>query len=53
MAGAHEEVNLYYAREHNIIVTRRTSGVGRSLTTWGNVSFSFITKDDGHFSELC
>ena len=45
---AYEEVNLDYVREHNIIVTRRTSGGGAVFDDLGNVSFSFITKDDGH-----
>ncbi len=41
---AYEEVNLDYVREHNIIVTRRTSGVGRSLTTWATFPLASSPK---------
>lgn len=44
---AYEEVNLDYVKQHHIIVTRRTSGGGAVYDDLGNVSFSFITKDDG------
>lgn len=44
---AYEEINLDYVKKHNIIVTRRTSGGGAVYDDLGNVSFSFITKDDG------
>lgn len=44
---AYEEINQEYVRDHNIIVTRRTSGGGAVYDDLGNVSFSFITKDDG------
>lgn len=45
---AYEEVNLDYVKQHHIIVTRRTSGGGAVYDDLGNVSFSFITKDDGN-----
>lgn len=44
---AYEEINLDYVKKHHIIVTRRTSGGGAVYDDLGNVSFSFITKDDG------
>ena len=44
---AYEEINQEYVKKHNIIVTRRTSGGGAVYDDLGNVSFSFITKDDG------
>lgn len=45
---AYEEVNLDYLKEHEIILTRRTSGGGAVYDDLGNVSFSFITRDDGN-----
>lgn len=48
--NAYEEVNLDYVKDHQIIVTRWTSGGGAVFDDLGNVSFSFITKDDGHSS---
>ncbi|WP_461240012.1 lipoate--protein ligase [Paucilactobacillus sp. N302-9] len=45
--NAYEEINQQYVDEHNIIITRRTSGGGAVFDDLGNVSFSFITKDDG------
>ncbi|WP_283574783.1 lipoate--protein ligase [Limosilactobacillus ingluviei] len=45
--NAYDEVNLAYVKDHDIIVTRRTSGGGAVFDDLGNVSFSFITKDDG------
>lgn len=45
---AYEEVNLDYLKEHQIILTRRTSGGGAVYDDLGNVSFSFITRDDGN-----
>lgn len=46
--NAYDEINLDYVNQHDIIVTRRTSGGGAVFDDLGNVSFSFITKDDGH-----
>lgn len=46
--NVYEEVNLDYTQKHKIIITRRTSGGGAVFDDLGNVSFSFITKDDGH-----
>ncbi|MCQ2570126.1 MAG: lipoate--protein ligase, partial [Limosilactobacillus sp.] len=46
--NAYDEINLDYVNQHDIIVTRRTSGGGAVFDDLGNVSFSFITTDDGH-----
>ncbi|MGK0550886.1 lipoate--protein ligase [Enterococcus faecalis] len=45
--NAYEEVNLPYAREKQIVVTRRLSGGGAVYDDLGNVSFSFVVKE-GH-----
>ncbi|MFT8708956.1 MAG: lipoate--protein ligase, partial [Sporolactobacillus sp.] len=42
-----EEVNMEYARAHHVTVTRRLSGGGCVYNDPGNLSFSFIAKDDG------
>lgn len=45
--NAVEEVNMDYIRSHKVTVTRRLSGGGAVYNDPGNLSFSFISKDDG------
>lgn len=42
-----EEINTEYVEEKGIIVVRRLSGGGAVYHDFGNLNFSFITKDDG------
>ncbi|QQE81010.1 lipoate--protein ligase [Alicyclobacillus sp. SO9] len=43
-----EEINTEYVREHGIHVVRRISGGGAVYHDLGNLSFSFITRNDGN-----
>lgn len=42
-----EEINMKYIGEQDVNVTRRLSGGGAVYNDDGDLSFSFITKDDG------
>jgi lipoate-protein ligase A len=43
-----EEINTEYVRENGIHVVRRISGGGAVYHDLGNLSFSFITRNDGN-----
>ncbi|WP_067933843.1 lipoate--protein ligase [Alicyclobacillus kakegawensis] len=43
-----EEINTDYVRAHGVTVTRRLSGGGAVYNDEGDLSFSFITKNDGN-----
>ena len=45
--NAYEEIDLAYAREKGIVITRRLSGGGAVYDDLGNVSFSFVVQE-GH-----
>lgn len=45
--NAYEEVNRDYVEQNGIHVVRRFSGGGAVYHDFGNLSFCFITKDDG------
>lgn len=45
--NTHAEVNQDYVDEQGVFVVRRFSGGGAVYHDFGNISFCFITKDDG------
>ncbi|TVP85402.1 MAG: lipoate--protein ligase [Alkalicoccus sp.] len=46
--NTHQEINKKFVEENGVKVVRRLSGGGAVYQDLGNLSFSFLTKDDGN-----